>query len=136
MFRGFKLGPCADLEAAEHRLVGREDSEILTQAAVDAMQPGRSIMARRPSVVQFAGLAGPAAAAAAAVDPAAAAVDPAAAAVAPGQLTSGAEAANTRFKVLSFLETYFASQKGIRIGTCWNREARTPHTAPHFLSTI
>ena len=101
------MGPFADLEAAEHGLVGREESEILTQAAVDAMQPRRSIMARRPSVVQFAGLAE---AAAVEVDPATAAVDPAAAAVgaavAPGQLTGGSEAASSRFKVLFSIETY------------------------------
>ena len=39
------------LERAEHGLVRREESEILTQAAVDALRP--AAVARRPSVVQF-----------------------------------------------------------------------------------
>lgn len=45
----------AELDMAEHGLAGRQESEILTQAAVDAMRPRKSA-ARRPSVVQFMGL--------------------------------------------------------------------------------
>ena len=59
-------------------------------------------MARRPSVVQFAGLAE----AAVAVDATSAAVASTAAAVAPGRLTGGTEAANTRFKVLYLFARY------------------------------
>ena len=40
-----------DLERAEHGLARREESELLTQAAVDALRPAAA--ARRPSVVQF-----------------------------------------------------------------------------------
>lgn len=40
-----------ELERAEHGLARREESEILTQAAVDALRPAAAV--RRPSVVQF-----------------------------------------------------------------------------------